>query len=525
SQISEAAVSTPVSNVIDEDLEDLFEDEPSAGSKPGPASGASSQVGSESGVANFGDLRKDPTAVQPVTAASDLNERFPDATAASKATPSNGPLIPPTARSVAAMASNASSTPKAHSNQTEPAASEVSSKIGNAAAKEPTLLDRLSGASERAEGLSNTDGKASDDFADLGVLSINPTETSSTKVQGKTDASLEQLRPFGKDLDPPQQLRPSRERPWDAHPNTNLEADPKDQSKVSKIDFDNIVPGQDRDHGPVETAQSASTQTADDEFFDSLPKLDPRPVGTPDKPTSASAGAEEADATIAGQSDTPEKFNSASNASSKDATNQASEGLEQVAKSGAASAFSTMTGLPSFSEKPAAASPQASGTEDASPDSAAAKPDAQTDNPIRENTVKASPDPLAVAETPAKSAEDEATTVDTSTTKPSMAVALERATGLTPTDEAVDSAAETSASVKTSEQIDDAVERTLDETAAELLRPMVREWLDTNMPRIFEKALQIELAKGIAQPTPLDTAGNTSGESVDTPDPTAPSKH
>ncbi|MEO1398513.1 MAG: DUF2497 domain-containing protein, partial [Pseudomonadota bacterium] len=288
-----------------------------------------------------------------------------------------------------------------------------------------------------------------------------------------------------------------------------------------KIDFDNIVPGQDRDHGPVETAQSASTQTADDEFFDSLPKLDPRPVGTPDKSTSASAGA----ATIADQSDTPEQFNSPSKASSQDATNQASEGLEQVAKSGAASAFSTMTGLPSFSEKPAAASPQASGTEDASPGSAAAKPDAQTDNPIRENTVKASPDPLVVAETPAKSAEDDASTLDTSATKPSMAVALERATGLTPTDEAVESAAETSAPIQTSEQIDDAVERTLDETAAELLRPMVREWLDTNMPRIFEKALQIELAKGIAQPTPLDTAGDTSAETVDTPDRTALSKH
>jgi cell pole-organizing protein PopZ len=35
----------------------------------------------------------------------------------------------------------------------------------------------------------------------------------------------------------------------------------------------------------------------------------------------------------------------------------------------------------------------------------------------------------------------------------------------------------------------------MDETAAQLLRPMLRQWLDSNMPRIVEKALQIELAE------------------------------
>jgi hypothetical protein len=34
-----------------------------------------------------------------------------------------------------------------------------------------------------------------------------------------------------------------------------------------------------------------------------------------------------------------------------------------------------------------------------------------------------------------------------------------------------------------------------DETAAELLRPMLRHWLDANMPRIVEKALRRELAQ------------------------------
>ncbi len=32
---------------------------------------------------------------------------------------------------------------------------------------------------------------------------------------------------------------------------------------------------------------------------------------------------------------------------------------------------------------------------------------------------------------------------------------------------------------------------------AELLRPMLREWLEANMPRMVEKALRIELAEGL----------------------------
>lgn len=37
--------------------------------------------------------------------------------------------------------------------------------------------------------------------------------------------------------------------------------------------------------------------------------------------------------------------------------------------------------------------------------------------------------------------------------------------------------------------------RTLEDTVAELLRPMLRQWLDANMPRIVEKALKVELAE------------------------------
>jgi cell pole-organizing protein PopZ len=36
--------------------------------------------------------------------------------------------------------------------------------------------------------------------------------------------------------------------------------------------------------------------------------------------------------------------------------------------------------------------------------------------------------------------------------------------------------------------------RTLEDTVADLLRPMLRDWLDANMPRIVEKALRVELA-------------------------------
>ena len=39
--------------------------------------------------------------------------------------------------------------------------------------------------------------------------------------------------------------------------------------------------------------------------------------------------------------------------------------------------------------------------------------------------------------------------------------------------------------------------RTIEDMVAELLRPMLREWLEANMPRMVEKALRIELAEGL----------------------------
>jgi cell pole-organizing protein PopZ len=43
------------------------------------------------------------------------------------------------------------------------------------------------------------------------------------------------------------------------------------------------------------------------------------------------------------------------------------------------------------------------------------------------------------------------------------------------------------------QRLDEAKPRTLEDTVAELLRPMLRDWLDANMPRIVEKALKVEL--------------------------------
>lgn len=47
--------------------------------------------------------------------------------------------------------------------------------------------------------------------------------------------------------------------------------------------------------------------------------------------------------------------------------------------------------------------------------------------------------------------------------------------------------------------------RTLEDTVAELLRPMLRDWLDSNMPRIVEKALRVELSASGKGP---DTTGS-----------------
>jgi uncharacterized protein len=45
--------------------------------------------------------------------------------------------------------------------------------------------------------------------------------------------------------------------------------------------------------------------------------------------------------------------------------------------------------------------------------------------------------------------------------------------------------------------------QTMEDTVAELLRPMLRQWLDANMPRIVEKALRVEIAESLKKPAGL----------------------
>ena len=61
------------------------------------------------------------------------------------------------------------------------------------------------------------------------------------------------------------------------------------------------------------------------------------------------------------------------------------------------------------------------------------------------------------------------------------------------------SAAESAPEVKPS-PVEMATGRTLEDTVADLLRPMLRDWLDANMPRIVEKALRVELAANAQRP-------------------------
>ena len=44
----------------------------------------------------------------------------------------------------------------------------------------------------------------------------------------------------------------------------------------------------------------------------------------------------------------------------------------------------------------------------------------------------------------------------------------------------------------------------MEETVADLLRPMLRDWLDANMPRIVEQALKVELEGGAKAPAGKD---------------------
>ena len=50
--------------------------------------------------------------------------------------------------------------------------------------------------------------------------------------------------------------------------------------------------------------------------------------------------------------------------------------------------------------------------------------------------------------------------------------------------------------------VKDAPVKTLEDAVVDLLRPMLRNWLDENMPRIVEKALRIEVAEQLKRTVP-----------------------
>ena len=59
--------------------------------------------------------------------------------------------------------------------------------------------------------------------------------------------------------------------------------------------------------------------------------------------------------------------------------------------------------------------------------------------------------------------------------------------------------------------------QTLEDTVARLLRPMLRQWLDDNMPRIVEKAFKEELAAQVPaphHPAPHHEAADTPARSA-----------
>ncbi len=323
---------------------------------------------------------------------------------------------------------------------------------------------------------------------------------------------------FERGFDPPQSVRPARQRPWDfgvapsrddhplagaaepRAPEPDQAASPTFESSPSlqpsprmaspgqisfssapgsavrepephpapasaRIDFDQIVPGRERDGGSHESplrepgfmshAERTLKPTPSLSHEPSLPEPDAsehRAQAPVEPETAASPAALGAGAAATG-----------------------------LAGLGALASLSTR----GPAEAPVEASGEAAGSDAAYEPEEAAK----------------APEPAAasasVAVAPAEATDEDAVTpaevaAAPETTHPgvkSLNEALERVTGLSAKDgEAASEGASSGQPVD---------ERTLDETAAELLRPLVREWLDKNMPRIFERALRIEMAESV----------------------------
>lgn len=109
--------------------------------------------------------------------------------------------------------------------------------------------------------------------------------------------------------------------------------------------------------------------------------------------------------------------------------------------------------------------------------------------PVAPEPVQAEPAPAAATAIPMAAAEP---TVDALAML--SAAMASKPSAIAPTPQTAAAAAEGKGA---SADAETTPERTLEDTVAELLRPMLRQWLSDNMPRIVEKALRIELAQGL----------------------------
>ena len=145
-------------------------------------------------------------------------------------------------------------------------------------------------------------------------------------------------------------------------------------------------------------------------------------------------------------------------------------------------------GAPICSTEPESTSPLRRGPERAATEST--RPDALM--PHRSETVGSAAG-AGLSALVAGSAVVEGVDNGTSTANSALdALAQGLAASAVTTGKAIDSAARSQAGMQASQAV-----RTLEETVTDLLRPMLRQWLDANLPSIVEKALRVELAEDV----------------------------
>lgn len=354
---------------------------------------------------------------------------------------------------------------------------------------------------------------------------------------------------FDRGFDPPASVRPARQRPWDlgaptrgddqpvatqerleaARPDHPVAApgniafsatpataargadetgsQPQHTDSPARIDFEAIIPRRERDIDAGQTSGEGrpSPEHAEHTFKPS-PSLAIEPRLTDplsraeearsDTPTPASDSAMAAGASggagLAGLGELASLSTRAPGSASGTAVEPETAGDEERFDGAPATLAAADSISPSEPEPSAAA--------------AAAAAEETSDTGPAEVAV-AAPDSAGNPDTTENAADGNAAVM-------SLNAALERVTGLGSQPEVPATAATPAAARSQS-----ADERSLDEAAAELLRPLVREWLDKNMPRIFERALRIEMAESVkrqlAGTVSADNSAPASPESQD----------